>query len=572
MSHAAGVSDMAKKISLDLIDESPTNPRKTFRGLEELADNIKQHGLLQAVLLRPKGDRFELVFGARRYRASKLASLETIRANVRDLDDRAVIEIQLIENGKRDDIHPLEEADGFRVLHETHGYSVDDLAAKLGKSKAFVYSRLKFCSLCDKGRKAFLEGDLTAATALMVARIPDLKVQEKAVDELCPTWSDGPLSVQRATDIVQRRFMLHLEEAKFDREECRTCPRRTGTQPELFADVESPDMCTDPKCFDAKVEDHWRKVTAEAKKSGQTVLSKAESKEAFGSGTYLSSTKFVDLDATCHQDAKGRTWRDLTGKAVTPVLARDGAGRIRELLPATDAKKLAKKTGKLQPQPKYAPTESDKHAAATAKREAEKKQANRVAFIDGLCTAAEAIEPTPAFWRLLIDREIDMAGEREDLAKRLGCPDDIEEQDWIDREIDRMTSAQLRGVLMFLLCADTYSESMSTAAALYGVEVPDELLPYHKRKAYDAGAGGDGEGDELDDGGLDGQPKCEATCLWGNGSRECDLGEGHSGMHHDSGGYWDDSDEDEPAPEPVPAKKPASKGKSKKQEASDASR
>jgi ParB/RepB/Spo0J family partition protein len=135
---------------------------------------------LQPLLARPLGDGgFELVFGHRRLRAAKLAGVASAPVMVRQLDDKEVLEEQIIENAQRDDIHPLEEAEGYERLHEQHGYSVDEIAAKVGKSRAFVYARMKLRALCPAAMEAFYGGKLTAATALYVARIPGEKLRGK---------------------------------------------------------------------------------------------------------------------------------------------------------------------------------------------------------------------------------------------------------------------------------------------------------------------------------------------------------------------------------------------------------
>ena len=143
-------------LSLDLIDPSPTNPRKTFdeQKLQELAASIKGKGLLQEVTVRPKGERYELVFGERRWRASKIAGLTEIDVKVRDLNDAQVIELQIIENCQRDDVPPLEEAEGFKMLHEQHGYSVQDLVSKTGRTEKYVRSRLKLTALRMRARRS----------------------------------------------------------------------------------------------------------------------------------------------------------------------------------------------------------------------------------------------------------------------------------------------------------------------------------------------------------------------------------------------------------------------------------
>src|SRR6266481_4376171 len=138
-------------IPLEKIRESTTNPRTQFdqSKLAELAENIRQHGVLQPILVRPlpKGaaDTYELVAGARRYRASKLAGRESIPATVRELTDAQALELQVIENVQRVDVHPLDEAEGYAALVELQPdtYTVESIAARVGRSPAYVSGRLR---------------------------------------------------------------------------------------------------------------------------------------------------------------------------------------------------------------------------------------------------------------------------------------------------------------------------------------------------------------------------------------------------------------------------------------------
>jgi ParB/RepB/Spo0J family partition protein len=141
-------------LPLALVRESPSNPRKTFTGIDELAEDVKLRGILQPVLVRAAGSKeYELVFGARRFRAAKAAGMEAIPAFIRALSDEETLEIQLVENSKRADIHPLEEAEGYHLLHEKYGHSVDEIAAKVGKSRSAVYQRLALRKLCPRGAR-----------------------------------------------------------------------------------------------------------------------------------------------------------------------------------------------------------------------------------------------------------------------------------------------------------------------------------------------------------------------------------------------------------------------------------
>jgi len=133
-------------IPLEQIRESKTHPRGYFdqAKLAELAENIRQHGVLQPILVRPLpeggADSYELVAGARRYRASKLARRESIPATVRELTDTQCLELQLVENLQRTDVHELDEAQGYAALMQLQPetYTVETISAKVGKSQAYV--------------------------------------------------------------------------------------------------------------------------------------------------------------------------------------------------------------------------------------------------------------------------------------------------------------------------------------------------------------------------------------------------------------------------------------------------
>ncbi len=171
-------------IELECIDDSPSNPRKAFRELQELADDIRRHDVLQPVLVRPTGGRYALVFSAGRVRAARLAGVGAIPAMVRSMTDGEVLEPHLIENARRADIHPLDEADGSRVLHEPHGLAIEALAARTGKSTAYLYARLTLCARGPAGRAAVLDGRLSPSTALLITRIPDVTLQAEATEAI----------------------------------------------------------------------------------------------------------------------------------------------------------------------------------------------------------------------------------------------------------------------------------------------------------------------------------------------------------------------------------------------------
>lgn len=341
--------------------ESPTNPRRDTNGdLGELVESVKAKGVLQPVLARPgvRPGEWELVFGHRRLRAARKAGLAKIPALVRAMSDVEVLEAQLVENCQRQDIHPLDEADGYRRLHEDHGYAIEDLVAKVGKSRAYVYARMKLCALVAPARKAFLAGKLNPSTALQIARIPVPELQEQATKEIThPRYGDEPMSVRGAFDHIQRHYMLRLGEAPFKLTDtellpeagaCSTCPKRTGNQRELFDDVKSADVCTDPKCYERKREAAWQRRVGDAEAEGRRALSEKEAKKVFHrySDQVDSRSGLVDLDARCWEDPKNRTWRRLLGKSAPQVaITRDAEGKVHELVAAKDATKALKEKG-----------------------------------------------------------------------------------------------------------------------------------------------------------------------------------------------------------------------------------
>jgi len=170
-------------IPLAYIKPSKTNPRRNFdkEKLDQLADSIRKAGVLQPVLVRTNGTTYELVAGERRLRAAKLAELETIPAIVRELTDQEVLEIQVVENLQRDDLHPLEEAEGYRHLLAVKGYDAAKIAERIGRSVKYVYDRAKLLSLIDEVQKIFLAGKITAGHAILLARLSPAD-QERAID------------------------------------------------------------------------------------------------------------------------------------------------------------------------------------------------------------------------------------------------------------------------------------------------------------------------------------------------------------------------------------------------------
>lgn len=163
-------------VSLELADlvESPWNPRTHYDAakIEELAASLRSQGQLTPILVRPRRDgRFEIAAGHRRFRAAAKAGLTELLAIVRELDDAAFTEALNVENLQRDDLHPLEEAAGFRDLMERAGYDVAKIAARIGRSEKYVYDRVKLLQLTPEAKQLFTAGAFEAGHAIILARL-----------------------------------------------------------------------------------------------------------------------------------------------------------------------------------------------------------------------------------------------------------------------------------------------------------------------------------------------------------------------------------------------------------------
>lgn len=162
------------RLPLALIRPNPEQPRKHFdpESLAELAASIKQKGLLQPLLVRPKGDLYELVAGERRYRAAQEAGLSEVPVIIRDLSEREVLEVALIENLQREDLNPLEEALGYQRLIEM-GASQEEVAMAVGKARATVSNALRLLQLPPAALEALRNGQITAGHARALLMLPE---------------------------------------------------------------------------------------------------------------------------------------------------------------------------------------------------------------------------------------------------------------------------------------------------------------------------------------------------------------------------------------------------------------
>jgi ParB family chromosome partitioning protein len=178
---------IGRLISLDLLDPNPEQPRVEIGPLDELMASIKERGVLEPLLVKPSPliGRWMIIAGERRWRASKAAGLREVPCIEMDVDDRAVAEIALIENMQRKDLTAWEEADGLAALCEKFGYTHDDVAKVLGKSRTTVTEALSIASLPEVIREECRRADITAKTILLeIVRQPDDVTMHQALKNI----------------------------------------------------------------------------------------------------------------------------------------------------------------------------------------------------------------------------------------------------------------------------------------------------------------------------------------------------------------------------------------------------
>ena len=327
-------------LPLSRLHESPTNPRRVFDEVKllELAESLRVQGLIQPIVARPNADGFEIVAGARRYRAAQLAELTEIPTRVVTLTDEQALEWQLIENSQRVDVHPYEEAQGFQRLLDLPGYDVAALAEKTGKSESLVYARLALLQLIPEVAEAFQQERITASHASLLARLP--QDRQKDAFEKCwrMDWQDTEphlLPAKYLSAWIANNVYLPLDQAPFDREDsslnpdagaCSSCPRRSGFNVSLFSDV-SGDQCMDSDCYHVKLSAHVQREISVKPELVQIETAFRNTKDRHP-GT-LSRNEYTDLDALKEEgeDAEAVTPCEASKTAI--VVYGEGAGTTR---------------------------------------------------------------------------------------------------------------------------------------------------------------------------------------------------------------------------------------------------
>lgn len=479
-------------IALDRITPSLTNPRKTFdpAKLQDLADSIKASGVHQPVVVRSlPGSRladtdrtvqYELVVGERRLRASIIAGVDTIPAIVRPLSDNEVLEVQCVENLQRDDLAPLEEAEGYDHLMQHTGLSADEVAAKIGKSRSYVYAKLKLLDLCQEVRQALREGSIDASRALLIARIPDGKLQLKALSVATAPQggaADAP-GVRAFGQWLQQNVMLRLEGAPFPITDakltaagsCKDCPKRTGANPDLFSDVAGADVCTDPACYHLKEAAHHAHLVHQAQAKGLKVLAGADAKAVV---THQWDRDALDgytrLDSQRH-DATGAPTSlrnllagvDLIASGIQPVLIEHPRSKeLIEAVPTAETEALLITKGLLRQSQKAESVEwqIDQLKAAMERNVFRRsREAMWTELVKAVHASAAPVTPSADLVRAWLVKQCDHL-HYDDLAAMFNLPDtgDSENTEQARLAAQRIPSVELWKAVVILMMAEDQS-------------------------------------------------------------------------------------------------------------------
>lgn len=271
-------------IALKDIFPDPNQPRKFYdeTAMEELIQSVKESGVIQPVLVREQPDRhnkYTLVCGERRYRASKAAGLKTIPAVIRELSDDEALQLQIVENLQRKDVHPMEEAVAFKSFQETKDWSVEEIAKRVGKTEYYVKQRIKLNSLCELFQKLFFQNKINITDALEVSRL-DIEVQSDLFNELVDEDDLNNPSFHLSIEKFQLdKFRGKLERATFDLDDatlfpsmgaCSNCQFNSSVL-KLFPDQHGA-TCGSIKCFAEKTKISFERNIEDARMDPSVVL------------------------------------------------------------------------------------------------------------------------------------------------------------------------------------------------------------------------------------------------------------------------------------------------------------
>ncbi|MBC7365238.1 MAG: ParB/RepB/Spo0J family partition protein [Undibacterium sp.] len=357
-------------LAVDLIDESPLNPRKQFAKLTELADSLRA-GQFEPIIVRrhpTAAGRYELANGARRLRAARVGDIKELAGKVAELSDAQMFDI-ILGTGAEGNVASLtffEEGEGYVKAMATLGLTLEQCAQRFGRPVTTVQMRVALLAVLPAVRKAVESGELVPTVAWLIARIPGAEQQRAAaMAVLHPEGTLGPLSLRATEALIKHSFSQTLTGAEFDPKladlvpaagACTACPHRAGNNPGTYGDadgtgklvVRAPNTCMRPACYQEKLIAHRARRTAKEVEKGHVVLSAEENERTFPKGEkgiawnadYVELNRPPAVDLVKAEVVAVPMWKDLcNGEDVSVVVhvGFDQAGRTVDLVKLDEA-------------------------------------------------------------------------------------------------------------------------------------------------------------------------------------------------------------------------------------------
>jgi ParB/RepB/Spo0J family partition protein len=444
-------------VKIDRLQESKTNPRQFFdkKSMGELVASIHEKGIITPLLVRQGkgglGEMLEIIAGSRRYRAAKDLGLKEIPVVIRDLTDAEALELQVIENDQRTDVHPLEQCAGYQRLMKDNKLTVEQLAKCVGKSLSYIQRRLLLANLIEPIHKLFVENKIAMGHALLASRLT-VDQQKQSV-----AWLKREDSVGGYAEEIERHFFLVLKNALFNTADeklvpkagsCVNCPKRTGFNKALFEDVKGDDTCTDPTCFQEKTT-AFVKIQVGTHKDAVLL--------SLGDYSYSSEKPKGLTDWTT---TGGKNCPDTKqGVLVQKQYENDVRGKLGQILTVcTNLKCKTHRNGAGSSSPRTSDPHHEAMLRAERKRRVELKRRGLVFSL----IASAPLSPTETDYRAILDWGIHNLSH--DSARALGqamkweAPVKYNSRDWcgcVKRELQKVKGKDVHKWLLLVALADT---------------------------------------------------------------------------------------------------------------------
>lgn len=207
-------SSPLKELKINIIEPNLNQPRKIFSDekLIQLSESIKQHGIVQPIIVKKENDIYRIVAGERRWRAARLAGLDIIPAIVKDISNKQVMELALIENLQREDLNPIEEAEAYERLLHDYKMTQEEISNTVGKSRSAIANSLRLLNLCEDVKHLLINGDISSGHARALIVIEDKQIQIKAAKEII----EKKLNV-RETELLVKKYLTQKTNQKTKR-------------------------------------------------------------------------------------------------------------------------------------------------------------------------------------------------------------------------------------------------------------------------------------------------------------------------------------------------------------------